>query len=77
MKYLIFLSLLLVSCGESIEAGKTVYRRKNCVSNGDRGLYCQIRLGKFNYCYEYMDNLLLNIDCKIYREAIRGVYYVD
>lgn len=77
MKILILLSLLFASCGESIEAGRQVYRRKQCVNNGDRGLYCKINLGRFNYCYEYMDNLLLPVNCDIYEEARRGVYYVD
>lgn len=37
MKVILGISLLLLtSCGESLEAGRLVYRDKRCVSNGDR-----------------------------------------
>lgn len=75
MKVILGISLLLLtSCGESLEAGRLVYRDKRCVSNGDRGEYCKVKLGRYSYCYEYMGMQVLSIDCKIYEEARRGVW---
>lgn len=70
---LILTGLILSSCGESVDAGREVYRRKNCVYNGEGGYYCHVNVGRTGYCYELVGPHAIGVSCEVYYEASKGI----